>query len=154
MNDQWKFDPATLEWTWADGSSLPGTGGTYGTLNTFDALNIPGARSRASAWLDANGRLWLSGGFGIDSANEAGWLDDLFLYDPNVSGWTWVGGFPVHGLKGVYGTQGTGSTDNIAGARSFAVSWIDSQGVRWLFGGYGLDSEGVAGWLNDLWRQD
>jgi hypothetical protein len=27
-------------------------------------------------------------------------------------------------------------------------------GRRWLFGGYGLDSEGEGGRLNDLWRQD
>jgi N-acetylneuraminic acid mutarotase len=154
MNDQWKFDPATLEWTWADGSQLPGTAGVYGILNTPGQSNIPGARSRSAAWLDADGVLWLSGGFGLDSTTSEGWLNDLFKYDPEISDWTWVGGYNFHGQMGVYGTQGTGSTDNIAGGRYFAVSWIDSQGARWLFGGYGLDSEGAAGWLNDLWRQD
>jgi N-acetylneuraminic acid mutarotase len=154
LNDLWKFDPATVEWTWVDGSKFPGSAGVYGTLNTPAATNIPGARSGSVTWLDANGLLWLCGGYGLDSTTDEGWLNDLFRYDPETSDWTWMGGYPLHGQKGVYGTLGTGSTANIAGARYFAISWIDSQGVRWLFGGYGLDSEGVAGWLNDLWRQD
>jgi hypothetical protein len=50
----------------------------------------------------------------------------------------------------VYGAPGTAS--GIPGARGDAVSWIDSAGHLWLFGGYGYDSTGtVAGGLNDLW---
>lgn len=154
LNDLWKLDPATLEWTWVDGSKVPGAAGVYGTLNTPAEANVPGARSRSVTWLDDDGFLWLHGGYGRDSTTDEGWLNCLWKHDPGTSDWTWMGGYNLHGQKGVYGTLGTGSTANIAGARYSSVSWIDSQGVRWLFGGYGQDSEGVAGWLNDLWRQD
>ena len=32
------------------------------------------------------------------------------------------------------------------------VSWLDSAGNFWLFGGYGNDAIGNEGVLNDLWR--
>jgi hypothetical protein len=32
------------------------------------------------------------------------------------------------------------------------VSWIDSSGNFWLFGGNGLDSNSVYGYLNDVWE--
>jgi N-acetylneuraminic acid mutarotase len=33
-----------------------------------------------------------------------------------------------------------------------AVSWKDSSGKFWLFGGLGCDASGTAGSLNDLWE--
>jgi hypothetical protein len=30
--------------------------------------------------------------------------------------------------------------------------WTDSSGNPWLFGGYGYDSHGNLGYLNDLWK--
>jgi hypothetical protein len=41
---------------------------------------------------------------------------------------------------------------NVPGARDSAVSWIDSSGNLWLFGGEGIDSTGAFGYLNDLWE--
>jgi hypothetical protein len=34
------------------------------------------------------------------------------------------------------------------------MSWVDSQGELWLFGGQGYDSTSTTGngYLNDLWR--
>jgi len=40
----------------------------------------------------------------------------------------------------------------VPGARSSFSSWIDSSGNMWLFGGYGYDSSGDLGYLNDLWQ--
>ena len=37
------------------------------------------------------------------------------------------------GENGVYGTQGVASSSNIPGARYYAVSWIDSNNILWLF---------------------
>src|ERR1700682_6448033 len=73
---------------------------------------------------------------------------------PQVSGWNWMGGANVANQSGVYGTHGTPSSSNIAGARQGAVSWTDSSGNLWLFGGGGYDSAGTFGFLNDLWRFD
>jgi hypothetical protein len=66
--------------------------------------------------------------------------------------WTWVSGAETINASGVYGTLGTGSMDNVPGARSEAISWTDSAGNFWLFGGAGYDSTGAIGSLNDLWR--
>ena len=54
---------------------------------------------------------------------------------------------------GVYGTLGVGSTANIPGARSDAISWTDNSGNLWLFGGKGNDINGIhVRTLNDLWK--
>jgi N-acetylneuraminic acid mutarotase len=71
--------------------------------------------------------------------------------------WTWMGGSNSVGSSnggqpGVYGTLGTPAPGNIPGGRYEAASWTDSSGNLWLFGGYGLDTGGQLGYLNDLWE--
>ena len=73
---------------------------------------------------------------------------------PHESTWTWVSGANAPDQAGVYGTQGTASPSNMPGSRQFAVSWRDSNGQFWLFGGSGIDSTGTEGALNDLWEFD
>jgi hypothetical protein len=46
------------------------------------------------------------------------------------------------------------ASTNIPGARNGAVSWSDASGNAWIFGGEGFDSNGVFGYLNDLWKFD
>jgi hypothetical protein len=65
--------------------------------------------------------------------------------------WTWVTGANTIGAKGVYGSQGTAAAGNVPGARWGSVSWIDSAGKVWLFGGSGFDSVAASGPINDLW---
>jgi N-acetylneuraminic acid mutarotase len=52
----------------------------------------------------------------------------------------------------VYGTLGTPALGQLPGAREAAISWIDSVGDLWLYGGDGYGSTGTVGNLNDLWR--
>jgi N-acetylneuraminic acid mutarotase len=152
LNDLWKFDPATLEWTWVSGSNIRDQAGTYGTKGTADLSNIPGGRDYAVSWIDTQGKPWLFGGFGRDSAGNYGELNDLWKFDPTTLEWAWVSGSNTRDQAGIYGTKGTAASLNAPGARAAAVSWIDSQGKLWLFGGFGLDSAGNRGMLNDLWR--
>jgi hypothetical protein len=161
LNDLWKFDPALGaygEWTWMGGSSTVGQSGVYGTQGTEASTNVPGARDYAVSWSDASGNLWLFGGYGIDSTGAGGSLNDLWMFDPKLGTygeWTWMGGSSTvgsnGGQSGVYGTQGTAASTNVPGARNFAVSWSDASGNLWLFGGFGIDSTGKEGDLNDLW---
>ena len=154
----WKFDPALGtygEWTWMGGSSTP----VYGTLGTAASTNTPGARSSAVSWSDASGNLWLFGGYGTDSTGAGGYLNDLWKFDPSLGTygeWTWMGGSDVANQPGVYGTLGMAASTNIPRARMWAVSWSDSSGNLWLFGGNGYDSTGANGleYLNDLWKFD
>ena len=48
----------------------------------------------------------------------------------------------------VYGTQGVSAWSNTPGARNSSMSWTDSDGNLWLFGGLGGDGADH----NDLWR--
>lgn len=154
LNDLWSFDPATLEWTWEDGAKIPNVSGVYGDLNTQSTTSEPGGRYGAVSWISVQGVVWVSGGYTSDSLNAVGLTNDLWRYDQPIVSWTWLAGSSARGAAGAYGTKGTASSDNRPGARYFAISWIDSLGRRWLFGGYGLDSKGEGGRLNDLWRQD
>jgi N-acetylneuraminic acid mutarotase len=152
LNDLWQYSPTTNEWTWISGGNADNAVGIYGTKDTAAAGNVPGARQAANSWIDSSGTLWLFGGFGYDSAGSVGYLNDLWQYSPGTNEWTWISGGNVADAKGVYGTQGTVAAGDVPGGRQAASSWIDSDGDLWLFGGYGDDSTGNAGALNDLWQ--
>ncbi|MGA7315668.1 MAG: hypothetical protein WBX22_17015 [Silvibacterium sp.] len=172
LNDLWKFDPklgTNGEWTWISGSTITPLGvgygvpngepGVYGTLGTASPTNVPGGREQMVSWKDASGKLWLFGGIGIDTAGTYGYLNDLWVFDPQLgtSGeWTWMGGssttFYYAGQPGVYGTLGTAAPTNVPGGRYGAVSWTDASGNFWLWGGNGYDSAASNGYLNDLWE--
>jgi N-acetylneuraminic acid mutarotase len=150
LNDLWKFDGTS--WTWISGSNVIIQPGVYGTRGVAAPANVPGARAQAASWIDSSGSLWLFGGSGYDSAGDQGSLNDLWKFDGTE--WTWISGSDVTYQPGFYGTKGEADPANVPGARSQAASWIDSSGNLWLFGGYGRDSAGVSGELNDLWKFD
>jgi N-acetylneuraminic acid mutarotase len=155
LNDLWKFDPTTLEWTWISGSDFGWQWGNYGTRGIPDPSNVPGGRKGAVSWIDSSGNLWLFGGEGNDSTGVSGGdLNDLWKYNPTTHEWTWVSGSNVSRQNGTYGTKGTADPSNVPGARYSPVSWTDSSGKLWLFGGEGLNSAGNGAWLNDLWKFD
>jgi len=149
LNDLWKFDGTN--WTWMNGSDTVGQSGTYGTIKTPDAANVPGARMAAISWVEGN-NLWLFGGVGIDASGNAGNLNDLWKFDG--SNWTWMNGATTNGSSGNYGTAGSAAASNVPGARRYGVSWKDSSGNFWMFGGSGYDATGNNGGLNDLWKYD
>ncbi len=106
---------------------------------------VPGGRWGGATWTDNAGDLWLFGGEGIAN-NQQGLLNDLWKYNTFTSTWTWVGGSQNANQAGVYsGTQ-------VPGARWTPVFWKDQSGNFWLFGGWGYDSAGNVGYLNDLWE--
>jgi N-acetylneuraminic acid mutarotase len=155
LNDLWRYDPDTAEWTWVSGSDTVSQEGIYGIKGTPDADNVPGGRYGSAVWTDASGKLWLFAGFGLDSAGTRQYLNDLWRYDPDTAEWTWMSGSDTARQTGVYGTQGTPAPDNMPGSRYESVAWTDtSTGDLWLFSGYGLNSGGGERSLNDLWRYD
>jgi hypothetical protein len=127
----------------------------YGTQGVSAAANVPGGRFDAVSWTDSSGNLWLFGGEGFDSTSALGLLNDLWEFSPTTKEWTWMSGSNTvpsggAGQPGVYGTLGVPAAANVPGGRESAVSWIDSGGDLWLFGGGG--SALAQGDLNDLWR--
>jgi len=193
LNDLWEFSPTTNEWAWMGGSNTAppwngnsyylgspcnnacGWPGIYGMLGAPAAANIPGSREHATTWTDNSGNLWLFGGWGMDGSGNWGDLNDLWEFNPQTNQWAWMGGSSTvslmpnegYGQPGVYGTLGTPDAANIPSARQGAMSWTDSSGHLWLFGGEGPDASGTWGnggmgsssngnWgeLNDLWEFD
>lgn len=154
LNDLWKYDVASGNWTWMKGSNATNEYGTYGTRGEPVPDNTPGARQATEAWTDLSGNLWLFGGSGFATSGLAGFLNDLWRYDVATGNWAWMKGSNAIGQLGVYGSLGVEETSNTAGARSGAVTWTDSSGHLWLFGGYGYPASGTTGYLNDLWRYD
>ncbi len=148
LNDLWKYDPTTSNWTWISGSIIGDQAGVYGLKGTSDPSNVPGARRSSVSWTGSNGEFWLFGGHGhVPAASVDVDLNDLWRYDPTTDEWTWVSGGDTGNLPSVYGLKGIAARANVPGARAGGVSWVDSQGRLWLFGGQGSA-------LNDLWTYD
>ena len=139
-------------WIWKGGSKLVAPSGVYGTKGVPSAMNVPGGRNWNASWKDPSGNFWIFGGQGYDSAHDASVLNDLWRYNPSTGIWTWMSGASTINASGVYGTQGVPAAANVPGARQFMASWTDAAGNLLLFGGYGFDSIGNVGHLNDLWR--
>jgi len=152
LSDLWKFDTTTDMWTWVAGPNIIDQLGVYGTQGVPDPNNIPGSRAKSTGCVDEAGNLWLFGGSGYDGWGSIGRLNDLWVFEPATVQWTWISGSDSVNLSGHYGPP----TDplNMLGARSGGLCWMDSDGILWLFGGYGYDDTIYAGSLNDLWYFD
>ena len=144
-------------------SDYCGAPGVYGVLEQAAAGNVPGSRQSSVSWTDPSGNLWLFGGNGFDANNAYGYLNDLWEFNPATRTWAWISGSSTvptpspgdyYGQPGLYGTLGTPSAANVPGGREGAHAWTDAKGKLWLFGGYGFDSAGNSGYLNDLWEFD
>ncbi len=152
LSDMWRYQPGTNQWTWTAGDSLADLTGNYGVVNVPAVSNRPGGRFACMTWKDNNGRLWLFGGNGYSTTATAGYLNDLWRFDPATSQWTWIKGDNTLNNLGSYGTIGVASATNKPGSRYDAITWTDSNGMLWLFGGYGYGESGGSGYLNDLWK--
>jgi len=151
LDDLWEYSPSGKQWVWLGGSQSVGAAASYGTQGAPAAGNTPGAREGAAQWTDAAGNLWLFGGDSIAAQNWAD-FNDLWSYNPSTALWTWVGGANAAGNAGSYGTLGVPAAGNLPPARTDAISWVDSAGVFWLFGGAQLNADGgYRAVLNDLW---
>ena len=101
LNDLWRYDPATDQWTWVSGADTINQVGVYGTEGVPDAVNVPGGRRDSISRIDSAGNLWLFGGFGRGSATTTGYLNDLWRYDPEINQWAWVSGAETINQVGV-----------------------------------------------------
>jgi hypothetical protein len=64
------------------GANVINQNGIYGTQGALAPGDIPGARLTEVGWIDANGNLWLFGGYGFPSSGTEGDLNDLWMYMP------------------------------------------------------------------------
>ena len=108
----------------------------------------PAPRQGAVTWTQpgSGGDLFLFGGQDFFT----NFYNDIWRYNISSNAWTPVSGSA--NLPGVYGTQNVPATGNIPGSRWGATGRTDASGNLWLFGGFGYDSAGTLGLLNDLWN--
>jgi hypothetical protein len=151
LNDLWEYAPSAGAWVWQGGSESEGAPASYGSQGAPAAGNNPGAREGAAEWSDAAGNLWLFGGDSLAGQSRED-LNDLWSYSPSTGLWTWVDGSNVAANAGSYGTVGVAAASNLPPARTDAISWVDSAGVFWLFGGAQVNASGsYLAVFNDLW---
>ncbi|MBK7668721.1 MAG: T9SS type A sorting domain-containing protein [Sphingobacteriaceae bacterium] len=151
LNDLWKYNPTTNEWTWMSGSNLANQNGTYGTIAVPAPANIPGGRHGGGTWCDNSNNLWLIGGYGYPATGGDGYLNDVWRFNTTTNQWTWIKGTNIINQTGTYGPKGLAVPSNEPGGREFPSIWKDPAGAVWMFGGGGYSSVGF-GHLNDLWR--
>jgi N-acetylneuraminic acid mutarotase len=153
LSDLWKYDVSSNQWTYIKGNTSINTNGIYGTQGTAAAGNLPGGREFASGWIDASGRLWMQGGNGFPATAGAGYLNDLWRFNPSTNNWTWIKGSNLINQAGVYGSQGVPNTANMPGGREAGAYWTDAAGNFWWYGGLGYaSSPTLLGRGNDLWK--
>ncbi|HYV91479.1 MAG TPA: kelch repeat-containing protein [Chitinophagales bacterium] len=135
-------------WAWMKGNNYSNSSGVYGDQGVAAPDNTPPCLYEPCEWKDKNGDFWLFGGY-----SYTGYTTDVWKYSVAGNTWTWIKGEGIGNIPGVYGTKGIPGMSNHPGSRGFGMaSWVDTSGNFWLFGGFGLDSYGDYGQLNDLWR--
>jgi hypothetical protein len=148
LNDLWKYNIASNQWTWVLGSNTGNVLSNYGTQNVSSPFNVPGSRYGMSAWKDNSGNMWMWGGHGYDSNANFGKLNDLWRYNPLNNQWVWTKGTTLSNQASNFGTMGVTLSSNFPGGREQAVSWTDNNGDLWLFGGHISTSQSG----NALWK--
>lgn len=154
-NDVWKYDTLEREWTWIQGDTTPNSKGVYGTMGVEAPTNKPGGRRGFGHWIDGEGNLWIYGGIGSNETSNYQSLGDLWKYNITTNIWTWVGGSKTFQAP-VWLTAGEPNENSTPGCREGVSSWVDKNGMFWLFGGYGYDYSTASSeqYLNDIWKFD
>ncbi|MBI2269917.1 MAG: T9SS type A sorting domain-containing protein [Bacteroidetes bacterium] len=152
LNDLWKYDISSGNWTWIKGDSTQDKNGVYGTKGVPASTNNPGGRYAALCWKDNTGTFWLMGGIGrgsISGGATTGRLGDLWSYNTSTNEWTWVSGDSLVVSTNSYGTQCVSAASNNPGGRRYGASWIDNLYQHaWIFGGDGQPS---TNYFDNLW---
>jgi hypothetical protein len=150
LNDLWKYDIQTNEWTWMMGSDTILNFGHYGIQGIPDPLNNPLPRSETNAsWTDNNNNLWIFGGWGINPNHQVTSFNSLWRFSININEWTWMkGSVDTLSLPPIYGSRGIEDSLNLPGGRMCWTKWKDNNDYLWLYGG----SMPQGGMGNDLWR--
>lgn len=147
LNDLWKYDVSTNEWTWMSGSPSVGDPGSYTQFGVPNAVDYPSSRGEVNAtWVDTSNNLWLFGGL------QFGVFDDLWRYDITTGFWTWMHGTSAGGTAPNHGTKGVTHPANTPGARSCYSTWLSSSSDLMLFGGMTGFVGGSS--FSDTWEFD
>lgn len=131
LNDLWKYNIATKEWTWVSGDNAYAQPNVYGTKGIAAITNKPGARRIHCSWKDTSNNLWFFGGFDNAAGN---YKNDVWKFDIAANMWTWMSGSTAAGAVGISGAQCVPSTNNIPRSQwGNRARWTDDCGNLWVF---------------------
>ncbi len=132
-------------WTWKAGTNAANGLGYYVSEGTATTTGLPSGRYGAMSWKDSSGQFWVFSG--------VGGVSDMWRFNTTTLQWAWMAGnaSTATNTTAVYGTIGVAASTNLPGQRDSGATWTDASGNLWMFGGYGTDSNGLIGYLNDVW---
>jgi len=146
MCDLWRYNPVTNEWTWMNGPGGTSTLPVYGTRGVAAPANQPGGRGYGMlSWVDANGTLWMYGGY---SNLVNSFMADFWKYDTGTNEWTWMGGDTLYNSSGRHGIMGVSSPNNTPpSSTETACAWTQGDNL-WFYSGMTQS----APYIGDMWR--
>jgi len=146
-NDLWQYKIITNQWAWIGGTNIENDTGTDNNTCLSSINNIPLARyENRACWIRGNGNFEFFGGYSRDSGGTN--YNDLWDYNVMTKEWTLMSGTTLPNQAGYYGIKTISSSLNLPPSRGGAISWKDTAGNLWLFGG----SKFAGNRFNDLWR--
>lgn len=145
LNDMWRYNPSTNNWTWMNGGQTVNQEEIYGTKGVGDPANRPSGAYNV-AFCDTAGHFYMATGYNGYNYNlgVSKLYSRVWRYNTNTNEWTWIKGDTTASVAPNYGIQGVPAPGNDPGGRYQAAGWVDSSGNFWLYSG--------AGVTNDLWR--
>lgn len=145
LEDLWKYNITTNEWTWVKGTNTVNQSPVYGTQGISGPNNSPGGRAECkSSWVDGQNFAWIFGGQDLAS----GVFNDLWKYDVNINEWTCMKGDMITNGLGNYGTKGVEAPANLPPARLSYTKWKGKDGNFYIFAGGTFNNDN----FNDVWR--
>lgn len=150
INELWKYDSNSGQWTLLSGSKSGGGLGVYHEKGVPDERSLPSGRQGASSWKGKDGKLYFFGGY----MDGEGYLNDLWSFDPKTKMWVWLSGSKPPVKKDLAQNRINAPWEPIF--RAYSSQWVDAKGNLYLYGGAGIGELGAnyVTYYNDLWRYD
>lgn len=152
LNDLWRYDKINNSWAFMSGSAISATTlPVRGVIGVEDPSYNPGCRYAANGFVGKDGYLYLYGGIQALGATNPYVYSDMWRYNTKTNMWAWVSGSSTvtagTPLLPSYGTKLIQSPANTPGGRFSGVTYTDSAGNFWLYGGRRTTTSYYA----DLW---
>lgn len=128
LNDLWKYDITTNQWTWVKGSNSVNQAEVSAGIGVADPNNTPAGNDNLSSWKDNDGNFWLFTNGALWKFINNNWIKIKDVQTRN------------------YGTIGVYSASNSPGLRNGCLTWVDVDGSLLLFGGDSTNN------YQDLWK--
>jgi hypothetical protein len=148
LNDMWRYNPSTNEWTWMNGSNTTNNIGNGSTLCSSSTTFLPNSRyGNGACWtLYCDNFAFFGGSIDSTTVNND---NALWNYSVNSSKWTLMRGSIVPNDTGNFGVKYLSMPTNMPASRTGSIGWEDNSGNLWLFGGRSTPNSRR---FSDLWR--